>query len=169
MMMKRRTFSLLAVAALVAGCMQTQEVDSNVASTLFVQEVVATTSVTRKNTALPKQQILNTVEAKSLAVLQAANPKGYRPVKVNVNIDNFYIANPGAGALLGSTMSTVHTTVEVVDLETNSTIKDGLSVIGSTEARPTIFGAAAIQEAAKEVDIIASDLAQNLKIAIYGE
>ncbi len=168
-MFNRRNFVLAGVLAVLAGCAQTQLVDVGTASSLRVTEVSVTTRVARKNTAIPKQRILDTVQAKSFAALSRANPAGNRPVRAEVTVNQFYIANAGAGILLGSTQSGMNTEVSLYDAVTGELVKANMLVLGGTEARPTIFGAAAIKSPEQELDIITDDLARNMKIAIFGE
>ncbi|WP_240513984.1 hypothetical protein [Paramylibacter kogurei] len=118
---------------------------------------------------MPIEQIISTLKTKSQSALVGASRNGDVPVVVNVDIDSLYIANPGAGALLGSTASSVAGAVTIVDAVSGEPLGDQFRVLGVTEARPTVFGAAAIKPPQQELAIISDDFAKRLKIAIFGE
>jgi len=168
-LMNRRDFLIFGSALALAACSQSQLVDNRTAPSLQVREVIVTTSVSRKETALPKSQIVEATRSRVFSTLRQANPSGNRPIRVEVNIKQFYIANAGAGVLLGSSSSSINTEIKLVDVATNTQIGQTLNVFGATEPRPTIFGAAAIKSPQQELAIITNDLAKRVKIAIYGE
>ncbi len=168
MMINRRNF-FLAMPLLLAACVQTQQLNETVASSLRITEVAVATSVERENTALPKGVIVDQVRSDVSGVLKRQNPNGTRPVRLNVNIHQFYIANAAAGALLGSSSSNIGTTMTLVDVKTGESVGEPFKVYGSTEARPTMFGALAIKKPQEELAVISADLAANAMIAIFGE
>ncbi|KIC23919.1 MULTISPECIES: hypothetical protein [unclassified Leisingera] len=169
-MINRRNFVLASTFAVLAGCSQQQLVDTQTASSLRVTEVSVSTQVAREKTAVPKQQILDTVQAKSFSVLSSASRAGSRPVRAHVDVVQFYIANPGLGALIGSTNSGINTEVSLIDIETGEPVGDKFTVNGGTqEVRPGLFGAAMIGAPEKELDEITDSLANSMKIAIFGE
>ncbi|MEP4552505.1 MAG: DUF6778 family protein [Tateyamaria sp.] len=159
--------ALAAVGAL-AACASTPQVETSLASTLLVTEVRSSTTVQRTETALPKDQITQVAQAKVSSALKSANPSGSRPVRAEMVVTQFYIANPIAGALLGSSVSSISTEITLVDAATGDVVTPAFKVIGHTEARPTILGAAAIKSPNQELEIITNDLANEAKFAIYG-
>ena len=168
--MIRRKFLLCGVFAVLTGCMQGQLVDTGVASSLRVTEVSVSTRVARKNTAVPKQQILDAVQTKSFSLLSGVSRSGTRPVRVNVHVTQFYIANAAAGILLGSTKSGISAEVSLTDVVTGEVLQEKFLVTGMVdETRATIFGSALIDSPEQEVDSFTDDLAQKIKIAIFGE
>ena len=152
----------------LAACAQEPQIEGALASQLAVTSVTATTSVTRTDTAVPKAEIVETARRKVEANLRAINPRGSRPVVAQLNVKRFYIANPAAGALLGSSVSSIAADVTIVDAQTGAVVKDTFEVFGTTEARPTVFGAAAIKSPSEELRIISDDLAQRVSTAVYG-
>lgn len=152
----------------LAACAQEPQLGSSLASSLAVTSVTATSSVSRENTALPKGEIVEAARRKVEANLRSINPGGSRPVVAQLDVKRFYIANPAAGALLGSSSSSIAVDVRLVDADTGAVVKDTFEVFGTTEARPTVFGAAAIKSPREELNIITDDLAQRVSIAVYG-
>ena len=169
-MMKRRSFLVLAAVATLAACAEPgQLLDSGVASSLRVTEVTASTTVKRTETAVPKDQIVEAARSRVAAALGPANPNGKRPVRAEVKVTGFYIANAIAGVLLGSNTSVINTEITLVDVATGAVVQPPFKINGSTEARPTIIGAAAIKAPAQELAIITNDLAAKTRVAVYGK
>jgi len=169
MMMKRRKFIVLAAALGLAACGEPgQLLDASIASGIRITEVTASTSVTRTETAVPKEQIVEAARIKVAQALSSGNPGGPRAVRADVKVTQFYIANAVAGALLGSSSSSINTVITLVDAQTGEVIKEPFTVFGVTERRPTILGAAAIKSPEEELAIITTDLARRARIAVYG-
>jgi hypothetical protein len=164
---RRSALALIAVAAL-AACEPTQLVDPSVAAGLNVVEVSATTTVRRTDTAVPKAQIVETARTKVASALRGASAPSGRPVRAELTVVQFYIANAGAGVLLGSSSSSINTEIRLVDVATGAVVKDSFRVFGVTEPRPTILGAAAIKSPQQELDTITNDLARRARIAVFG-
>ena len=163
----RKTLAGVSLLLLVA-CAQEQQIDASLASTLSVSSVTAVTSVSREETAVPKAEIVEAARGRVAQTLRAANARGTMPVVVELNITSFYIANPIAGVLLGGSQSNIVAEVKVLDAATGAVVTDSFRVVGATEPRPTILGAAAIKAPKEELSIITSDLARNIAIAVYG-
>ncbi|WP_299025205.1 hypothetical protein [uncultured Sulfitobacter sp.] len=145
-----------------------QLLDASLASGIRITEVTATTSVTRAETALPKEQIVEAARAKVAAALQSGNQSGSRAVRAEVEVVQFYIANAVAGVLLGGNRSSINTKITLVDVSTGEAIREPFTVFGITETRPTVLGAASIKSPAEELTIITDDLARRARIAVYG-
>ena len=168
-MITRRTFlALAAVATLTACADRGQLLEADLASTLKVTEVRATTTVKRTETALPKADIVEAARAKVAATLAASNPSGTRAVRVDMVVSQFLIANPVAGAVFGTRQSSISTQMTLVDVATGMVLKEPFRLVGMTEPRPTIIGAAAIKAPAVELETITTDLAAKAKVALYG-
>ncbi|MBT0959470.1 hypothetical protein IV417_18925 [Alphaproteobacteria bacterium KMM 3653] len=161
------------VTAALAGCSQKQSVDAALAPTLRVEVtdvVVATKRVQDGHKHdLETDQIESIVSTVAGQRLLAANPTGPRPVTARIEITQIYIANPVLGALLGSSSSNMNAVMVLTDAATGSPVTGPIPLYGTTPPRPTIIGAATIRSPEKEVEIVARNLAENAKIAIFGE
>lgn len=91
-------------------------------------------------------------------------------MRVHVDVVQFHIANPALAALIGADTSTINTEVSLFDMKTGALIGDKFEVHGATENYGIgILGAAFIRTPKKELDEATDSLANNMKIAIFGE
>ncbi|MEH6647282.1 hypothetical protein [Sulfitobacter sp.] len=118
-MMKRLRFIVHAAAFGLAACGEpSQLLDASTVSSIRIAEVTASTSVTRTETAVPKEQIVDAARTKVAQALRSGNPGGTRAVRADVKATQFFIENAVAGALLGSNSSSINTVITLVDVQT---------------------------------------------------
>ena len=191
-MINRRVFLGASLAGLVAGCQTTTEGSAPTSQTAATSP--ATTPATDGTVAMadvrivdvdvkfvdhitqsgrtfdhPNDAILAEVKAAMLRTLPAANPGGTVPVMAEVTVLNVFITNGAAAILTGSGASSITAKTILRRADTGAQVGRGMDVTGSSGARPTILGAAAIKAPAMEVQLAAADLAKKTKGRIYGK
>lgn len=117
----------------------------------------------------PKDGILAEVKKAMLQELTRANPSGGTPVKAEVTVLNVFIANGATGVLLGSSASSITAKTRLFRTDNGALVGRGMDVSGSSGARPTILGAAAIKTPEQEIKLAAADLAKKTKRRIYDQ
>lgn len=187
-MINRRVFLGVSLAGLVAGCQtttggtapapQTSAKVSTAGDAVSITDVrivdvdvrfVDHITQSGRTFDHPNDAILAEVKTAMLRELPAANPGGTVPVKAEVTVLNVFITNGAAAILMGSGASSITAKTILRRTDTGALVGRGMDVTGSSGARPTIFGAAAVKTPAIEVELSAADLAKKTKGRIYGK
>ncbi|MBM2577149.1 hypothetical protein JQC91_12645 [Jannaschia sp. Os4] len=178
--MLRRGFLTLGAAALLGGCVASQDQVFAPGSTAPLRVVDVRVDATRaaardpRGFDAPVPEVNRTIRGAALPVLQQANASGTRPVVVELTVTQILVTN-AALASIGSSSSTMAATAVLRDARTDAAIGQPFGVTGSTEFRAGGLLGAAITAGALaqrgergELAKAAQNMGRRVALAVFG-
>ena len=170
MIVSRRSLLALVLGGFIlSACAQEQLIEPQIASGLRVVDVSVDTLEATGGVSFSKEYIAQRFERSISAALSDMGVSASTSANLQIKVKSVYVADAAMGLLLGSSNSGTTVIIQLVDSRTGVVLLEPTQISVSGSQRATVFGALAIGTQEEELELVAAALAQDIKIAIYGE